>query len=263
MYDDASEDDQIELFKKKYPNVKFFRSIENVGYIKLRNKGFENAQGDLIFSLDDDAFYVKKETITKVVKAFSKYPKIGVAAMPFKEPKDNRCNLEIVLNEPIEEKFPALVGSYCGAVHAIRRDAALEVNGYRDFFFHQGEEVDLSVRLMEKGWQIILVNTPAAIHCPSPVRNWTRLHIFGPRNAILFNFLNAPFPFIIPRLIINTIGVLWHGWRIGKLWLKIVGVVHGYGACVKYFAERKPVSQKTWRRFCKLLKNPEPLEVLH
>lgn len=261
VYDDASEDNQINFFKTKYPNVKFFRSIKNVGYINLRNNGFAKAKGDFVFSLDDDAFFVEKETIAEAVKAFIKYPKMGVATMPFKEPKDNQYSIESLLNESIEETIPALVASYCGAVHAVRRVAILEVGGYREFFFHQGEEVDLSVRLMEKGWKIIRINTPASIHCPSPVRDWTRLHVFGPRNAILFNFLNAPFPFVIPRLIINTIGVLWHGWRIGEMWLKIVGVANGYGACVKYFAERKPVSIKTWRRFCSLLKNPEPLEV--
>ena len=263
IYDDASEGDFSERFLNKYrnyPNIKYHRSIKHVGYTPLINKGYEEAAGEYIFILDDDAYYVDNNTISSVIPFFKKYPNMALAVMPFIQPGSGQ-NAEL---QPLESNGlspPAFVAEYMGAVHAVRREAALAVNGYRDIFINQGEEGDLSIRLMEKGWDVIRVPAPVSVHLFSPKRDWTSLHILGPRNAILFNFLNVPFPFVVTRLFINTIGVLWHGFKTGNISLKIIGLAQGYGACIKYIGHRQAVSIKTWHRFRRLQKTPEPVSI--
>jgi len=258
VYDDASEEDIAAKVRVRFPTVRAVRSPENAGYVSLRNRGFREARGKYIFSLDDDAYYTDPQTITPAVRQLEQHPRVAVAALAFTEPGMNGI-MGFPHQEGMDSLQPLLVASFTGTAHAVRRQAALEVGGYREFFFHQGEEVDLAVRLMEKGWQILAVPAPPLRHLASPQRDWRRLHIYGPRNAILFNFLNAPFPEVVTRLLVNTLGVLWHGLRVKEPWLKILGVASGYRDCLHYFWQRKPVSAQTWRRFRTLARDPEPL----
>ena len=92
VYDDASDINIAVKTKSNFPSVKVCRSELNVGQTVLRNKGFQEATGKYIFSLDDDAFFNDNQTISKMVEKLEKYPKVAIIAMPYSEPKlDRMC----------------------------------------------------------------------------------------------------------------------------------------------------------------------------
>jgi glycosyltransferase involved in cell wall biosynthesis len=259
VYDDASDQNSATMVREKYPSAKVYRSEENVGQIRLRNKGFQDAQGEYLFSLDDDSYFNDSLTITKVVDVLEKYPKVAAAALPYFEPKLNRRHFYNSQHPDGNSSEPMRsVANFTACAASFRQEAVREVGGYCEDFFFAFEEDDLSIRLLDRGWDIISIPVTPLIHLFSGIRDREKLHILGPRNSILFIFLNVPLLYLFPKIIKTTVGTLWHGIKIGELRLKLKGVIQAYELCMKYWEKRNPVSVKTWRNFRRLLKQPEP-----
>jgi GT2 family glycosyltransferase len=258
IYDDASEENIAEMVRKKYPAAKVYRSEQNVGQVHLRNKGFHDAKGKYIFSLDDDSYFDDRQTVAQVVEVLEKYPRVAVAALPFFEPKLNRRHfiykqvLEGDASGPLNS-----VGNFTGCAAAFRKDAVMKTGGYCEKFFFAVEEDDLAIRLLNAGWDIITIPVTPLIHLFSGIRDLERLHILGPRNSIFFVYLNAPLPHLLSKMVMTTVGSLWHGFTIREPRLKLFGIMQGFRVCLKYWKKRNPVSIKTWHKFRRLLKRPE------
>jgi GT2 family glycosyltransferase len=255
VLDDCS-DINLNFLGEKSELIKIYRSKNNIGAAKIRNKGFFISKGKYVISLDDDAYFSDNNIVSSVVTQFEKLANVAIICMPII--KDKSHNLSLSENKTKRDGvFFKQVSSFCAAGAALRRDAILTMGGYRGFFIIQGEEEDLSVRLMDKGWKIISANFPPIIHEESPKRNWNVQHIYGPRNAILFIILNVPFPYLIIRLLFNTLGLLWHGLARKRLRLKLTGIIKGYSDSPTFWQQRQPVAPRTWRQYRRLLKQPE------
>ena len=186
-----------------------------------------------------------------------RYPNVAIVALPFFEPAFKRMQwqgLEEADNNFSKDK---LIATFAACAAAFRKQAFLTVSGYNEIFFYVGEEPDLSIRLMEKGFDIISSYVTPLTHTVSKVRDYRTIHINGPRNAILFIFLNAPLPFLFPRLFLNTLGTFWHGVIIKEPWLKLIGIMRGYRDCLRFWRQRRPVTPQVWRKYRRLLKKPE------
>jgi glycosyltransferase involved in cell wall biosynthesis len=257
VYDDASEENIAQKLKQRYPTIKVFRSEAHVGQLVLRNRGYQEADGKYIFSLDDDAFFNDNRTVSQVVEKFEKYQNVAVIALPYFEPKYNRMCWQGLEKNDCKPSNDRLIATFGAGAAAFRKEAFSKITGYRELFFFAGEEDDLSIRLLEHGYDIISSYVTPLTHTFSEIRDYKTLHINGPRNAILFNFFNAPLFYLFPRLLLNTLGILWHGIVIKEPWLKAIGVMKGYRDCLKFWRQRRPVSPRVWRRYRRLLKNPQ------
>jgi GT2 family glycosyltransferase len=257
VYDDASEENIAQKLQNKYPTIKVFRSEAHVGQIVLRNQGFREAAGRYVFSLDDDAFFTDRRTISKVVKKFEKYHNVAVIALPYYEPKHQKMCCQGLDGNNNKLSNDKLIANFVACAAAFRKEAFVKMNGFRELYFFQGEEDDLSIRLLEHGYDIIASHVTPLIHNFSMIRDLRTFHIIGPRNAILFIFINAPLLYLFPRLLFNTLGIVWHGILIKEPWLKVIGVMKGYRDCLKFWRQRRPVSPRVWRRYRRLLKNPQ------
>jgi len=244
------------MVKEKYPFVEVYQSKENVGQVCLRNKGFRDAKGSYVICLDDDCYFDDPEVVAQVVEVLERHPRVAVVALPYYEPKTEQMYFS---NErPGTSGSFLSVGNFGAGAAVFRKDPVMEIGGYCEKYFFAVEEDDLAIRLMDAGWDIISVPVTPLIHLYSGIRNLERLHILGPKNSILFIFLNAPLPHLISKLITTTLGLLWHGLTIGEVRLKILGIIQGYGLCLKYRKNREPVSIRTWEKFRRLIKQPEP-----
>jgi glycosyltransferase involved in cell wall biosynthesis len=259
VYDDASDENIAELVRTNYPLAKVYRSEKNVGQIHLRNKGFQDAKGKYIFSLDDDSYFDDSQTVAQVVEVLEEYPQVAVAALPYFEPKLDQRHF---FNERFSDGSTSgpihAVGNFTACAAAFRQSAVVEIGGYCEDFFFAVEEDDLAIRLLNKGWDIVSLPVTPLIHLFSGIRDLERLHILGPRNSILFIFLNAPVRYLIPKIIKTSLGTLWHGMKIGEPFLKLRGILAGYRSCLKLWRKRSPVSRKAWQKFRRLVKQPEP-----
>ncbi|MBX3437492.1 MAG: glycosyltransferase family 2 protein [Planctomycetaceae bacterium] len=254
VYDDASTDQTAVQIAKQFPEVRMFPCQERRGLIVRRNQGFHDARSDFVFSIDDDAYFIDPETVDTALKLFEQYPTAAAIALTYLEPVSERSNGRMTA-----QPLGAPLRSYIGCAHVLRRKCALEVGGYRDLLVHQGEERDLCIRLLERGWSTIYGATPPLVHLQSPKRDQERVNYYGYRNTLLFSSLNAPQPYVVPRMVLDSLQLLRHRFRARTLPARLYAIAAGWLASAKLLPQRAPVSRATYRRF-RSLKGHGPLE---
>ncbi len=255
LFDDAATDGTVEAVRAEFPTVRVFRQETQQGYIALRNRGFREARGEYIFSLDDDAYFTDPETVARTVALFERSPRAAAVALPYVEP--SRTEQARLLTEiPADRRL----SNYVGCAHAVRKRAVDELGGYREFLIHQGEERDLCIRLLDRGYEVLYGDAGPIVHLYSPSRDRRRISYYGIRNTLLFNWLNVPQPYVWLRLLADSLQLLSYkpGWRATprRMWY----VLAGWGGCARRLFDRQPVSRQTYRLFRSLPRHgPVPL----
>lgn len=243
VYDDASSDDTPAAVRTEFPGVRYVRTEDNAGYIVLRNRGLREAEGKYVFTLDDDAYYTDPRTVSATVELLEAADRVAAVAIPFVEPRNpggagrRACRAE----QPLR--------GFVGCAHALRREVAIRIGGYREIFFHQGEERDLCLRLYDQGFETIYGTGGPVVHTYSPVRDQPRLSYYGVRNTLLFDYLNVPHPYLLPALARHAVQLFFYKLRPATVITRLRYVVSGLLACVKYAGHRRPVARSTYRRF--------------
>jgi glycosyltransferase involved in cell wall biosynthesis len=244
VFDDASTDGTAETVARHFPRVRLFRGADCADYIVLRNRGFQQAVGEFVFSLDDDAFFTCDRTVERTVELFEEHSKVAAIALPYVEPKTTD-------RRKLMRAIPALshVRGYVGCAHALRKSSVLELGGYREFFIHQGEERDLSIRLQERGYEIIFGDSAPIVHEYGSERDLRVISYYGVRNTLLFDTLNIPLPYVVPRIVADAFNLFRYKltWRSTPTRLRYV--LSGMLACLKYRRLRKPVRRDTYKRY--------------
>ena len=249
VYDNGSTDGTEEAVREEYPEVHFSRSANDLGAAAQRNRGFAEAQGKYAFSLDDDAYYTDVRTIAQAVPLLEENPAMAVLAMPFVEPAARDTASWRPAGHEAKPEKPVPVRSFVACACAFRRDAVLRVGGYREFFRQWGEERDLAIRLMDKGYSILYAGLPAVVHQGSARRDRADMEYFGVRNTLLFDFLNVPQPRMPPRLLLDASRLFVHRLGPATLSKRLDYVLKGLAECWRRRDLRAPVGASTYRRY--------------
>jgi glycosyltransferase involved in cell wall biosynthesis len=244
VYDDASADGTTDAVRTEFPEVRLFTSSQARGYLVWRNRGFGDATGAFVISIDDDAYFTDANTLRRLSELIKTYPQAGAFALPFTVPP---CVTKSA------STMPAPVGtqlrSFTGCAHAVRRDLAISLGGYPEYFEHQGEERHLCLRLLDAGFPTLMADTPPIVHVVSPQRDRRRLDYYGFRNTLLFTGLMAPARYVLPRLVLDSAQLMKHcfGWR--NVPRRLYAILSGWGAIWKYRNERLPATRPAYVRF--------------
>ena len=240
VFDDASTDGTSDAIASQFPQVRLFCESTCRGYIVLRNRGFHESHGKYIFSIDDDAYYTNPDSIEPVVRLLEQIPRIGAVAMPYTEPGQHKKLL-------FKGDMTSDVRSYVGCAHAIRRQVVLDLGGYRDFFVHQGEERDLCVRMIDRGFRIAQIDIPPIVHSVSPQRSHLWIERYAIRNTLLFDVINVPIQFVLPRLVIDAVALITWMPNWPMTMYRVYFVLWGLVSCFKYLPRRRPVSSRAYQ----------------
>lgn len=255
VIDDGSTDGTSEMLAVNFPSVVVHRNETSRGYIVQRNRGAELASGEIIFSIDDDAAFSTPYVVEQTLAAFDN-PRVGAVAIPFINVKQD----QVVQQKAPDTKGVYVLASYIGTAHALRRELFLQLGGYRAHLFHQGEESDFCIRLLDAGYVVAAGTADPIHHFESPRRSNQRMAIYGRRNDILFGWHNVPLAGLPLRWIRATAGGVLHGVKTGSPLWNLRGLINGYAACLKFARHRKPVSAKTYAMFRRLQKEgPLPI----
>lgn len=128
-----------------------------------RNLAAEQATGDYLLMLDDDA-YPLAGSVESLREAFEADSKLGVAG-GFVRDIDPEGNIVRAMElgtfdwllragrtgDPVEG-FPAF--SFPEGACMIRRSAYLEVGGFFEPYFLASSEIDMTARMLERGWDV-------------------------------------------------------------------------------------------------------------
>lgn len=154
-----------------FQNVRYIRSETNLGVAGGRNLGIENASGEVLVFLDDDALLMDEEGLYEsLVRLFDADGSLGVVAF--------RSHMRVVgESDPIEfphtdKSLPRDVSfetfRFIGVGHAIRSAALKGAGPYYPSFFYGMEEFELCFRLMDLGWTIRYEPRFAVLHRKLP-----------------------------------------------------------------------------------------------
>lgn len=257
VIDDASTDGTEEMIRTKYPQIRYIKEAKSRGYIVQRNRAAKMALTPLIVSIDDDATFVGRDVIRKSIAELD-HPRVGAVAMPY---------LDIYKTEGVKQRAPDAAGVYVlptfvGTAYVIRRDLFLRLGSFREIHLHQGEEGDLSLRMLHAGYVVRAGTAEPIRHLESPKRDFTRLFENNARNHLLFAWHNIPMPFMPLRMVGMTLNLL--RWGAKKKYFKATlrGIWRGYrDLLLGRLDPRRPVTLRTYRLLRELQKRyPMKLE---
>jgi GT2 family glycosyltransferase len=203
VVDNASTDGTAEEVEANFPLTRLIRSHQNRGAC-AKNKAIAQATGQYIVFLDDDS-YPEQASVRRMIETFQSNPRLGCAVF------------DVLLPDGSHEAsaYPAaFIG--CGA--GFRAEALQSVGLLPDDFFMQAEEYDLSLRLLDAGWQIqrfadLRVHHNKTFAGRQPART-TRLDA---RNNLLVIHRNFPRKWVFPFAIDWMRRYHWlaqtRGWR--------------------------------------------------
>jgi GT2 family glycosyltransferase len=153
VIDNASTDRTADVVAAQYPDVRLVRLSQNRGSC-AKNIGIELARGQFVVFLDDDS-YPQPGAIPRMIEHFRRQPSLGAAVF------------QVELSDGSRE-CSAYPDVFIGCGTGFRRDALLLAGGLPDDFFMQAEEYDLSLRLLQGGWEIRSFDDLCVWHLKTP-----------------------------------------------------------------------------------------------
>ena len=171
VVDNHSDDDSVEVISRDYAWVHLINNRENLGFSKANNIAIRQAQGEYILLLNPDTV-VAEETLKGVIDFMDQHPKAGGAGVRMHNadgtlaPESRRAiptpfvaaRKMLGFNKRYYMSYlswdaPAQIEVVSGAFMLLRHKAIYEVGMLDEDFFMYGEDIDLSYRLLQGGWQ--------------------------------------------------------------------------------------------------------------
>jgi GT2 family glycosyltransferase len=247
VYDDQPNDATRDL-AAQYPNVYWEFGETTKGYVYARNKMMRETGAEYFCSLDDDSWFTTDDDLRTAVSYLDAHPQVGAIAFDILSP-------DRPAREPLTE--PVETANFIGCGHVLRLSQVREV-GYYDPnpAFYGGEEKELSIKLIDKGYQVVRLPGVHVWHDKTTVaRDFMRQHRSAVCNDLVFAYRRTPGRILIPALVAKTCGHLRFAARYqkGLLFRSCLGAISDFvGILVTFKLDRKPVSMTTLRKFRRL-----------
>jgi GT2 family glycosyltransferase len=172
VVDNNSLDATASAVAQEFPQVKLLRMNRNYGSC-AKNFAIAEASGKYVVFLDDDS-YPTSGSIARMIEHFEADPSLGAAIFTITLPDGSR-------------ECSAYPDVFIGCGTGFRREALLQVGGLPKDFFMQAEEYDLSLRLMQAGWNLRTFDDLHITHLktPSARSSWRTMRLDVRNNFIL------------------------------------------------------------------------------
>jgi GT2 family glycosyltransferase len=250
VIDDGSVDGTSEMVVQDFPHVRLESYRASAGLIARRNELARLAKTKYLLSIDDDAELTAADSIQAATSIMDTHPRVAVVGVPFVNVGRESKVRQVAPDKDRLWLMPAFVGT----AYVIRVDTFLEVGGYRAEFWRQGEETELSLRLIDGGWMIAASSGAAIRHYHSPNRDSDQIEYYARRSDVATAFLLWPARHLPFRLIRMTLRGLRRA-TITRRWrANLRGLVAGLGLGLHLWKSRTPVRRTTVRTFELLLR---------
>jgi GT2 family glycosyltransferase len=182
VVDNNSSDGSQEMIEQKFPEVRVISNKDNVGFSKANNQGVTEAKGEYILILNPDTV-LAEDTIELVLNFAETKDKLGVIGVQFidgtgkllPECKRNIPTLKIASEKlfgksanyyanQIDENEIAKVDILTGAFMLIKRSVFNKVSGFDEDYFMFGEDIDLSYKILNAGYQNYYFGESTILH---------------------------------------------------------------------------------------------------
>ncbi len=182
VIDNASEDESCAMVKRDFPKILLIENKENVGFSKANNQAVAVAKGEYLCILNPDTA-VAEDTFLKCFNKAEKLPTLGALGVYLldgtgnflPESKRNLPKPQVSLLKllgftkkyyaaSISEENEGEVAVLVGAFMFLKRSVYNEVNGFDEDYFMYGEDIDLSYKITQAGYQNYYLGSAETLH---------------------------------------------------------------------------------------------------
>jgi GT2 family glycosyltransferase len=179
LVDNGSADGSVDFVRQRYPSVHLLPLAKNTGFATGNNRGFDQARGRYIVTLNNDTSAAPDwlEILVRVADAYPRAGMVGCRICSFRDPdiidslgmgicRDgmtrgrlrNKHWSALRLGEVEEILFP----SACAALY--RREVIEKTGFFDDDFFAYAEDSDLGLRVRLAGWEAVVATQAVVYH---------------------------------------------------------------------------------------------------
>ncbi len=201
VVDNNSSEKDIELLPKKYPEVKFIFSKENLGFGRANNLALKESSAEYILFLNPDTLVVE-DFISPILEYMKINPEVGVCGPKLLNGDQSyqnstglrmgylyeisealmlinilRLSYRAWLFKRIEKNNPVSVSWMSAACMIVSRKILNDTEGFRTDFFMNYEDIDLCERVSNLGYRNYYFPNQKCIHLDhkSQIRDYENL----------------------------------------------------------------------------------------
>jgi len=182
VVDNNSSDESCSMIRQNFSSIKLVENKKNIGFSKANNIGIEQAKGEFILILNPDTV-LAENTLEDVISYAERQNKLGAIGVRFidgtgnflPECKRNTPTMGIASRKlmgdskryyasQIAENEVAKVEILTGAFMLLKREVYLKIGGFDEDYFMFGEDIDLSYKLLNNGFQNFYFGKTKIIH---------------------------------------------------------------------------------------------------
>jgi glycosyltransferase involved in cell wall biosynthesis len=244
VLDDGSDDKTWQL-QSLYPAVQWIRWEGSRGYLEARNYLMRSTDADFYISLDDDAWFIRGDEICLAVQYMEANPIVGAAAFDILSP-DRPV--------PVARSIPNPTHLFIGCGHIVRISAVRDCGFYVPSpGLYGSEEMDLSIRLLDRNWGIHYLPGVHVWHDKTTVaRDLAAQYRSSVCNDFAFALRRCPFLLLIGIVPVKLMNHL--RFSAGKHLLNpfFQGLRLFLSCALSLWHSRKPVRTRTFLHFLRL-----------
>jgi len=243
VFDDGSTDGTKKL-EAIFSQVDWCFSAHQ-GYIYGRNKLMRETDAEYYCSIDDDSWFIKGNELSIACKYLDEHPEVACVAFDILSP-----------DRPTENQISAPVETnlFLGCGHVLRLSVAREAGFYIKYpGFYGGEERDLCIRLIDKGYKIVKLPGIHVWHEKSNLQRYPpKIWVSTVCNDLTYAYIRFPFIYLFIGLAHKTLLYLKLGARDKLILPTLKGIVDFIFFFVTFQLKRRPVSIKGFKKFRQL-----------
>jgi len=228
---------------KKGGPVRITRWSEPKGFMAGRHQMMMEAEADVYVSLDDDAWFLDPHAMGAAVRVMEEDPRVAAVGFEILTPD---------LPEPSGKRGVEKAKMFIGCGHALRLKAVREAGGYEEMpGFYGGEEKDLCLRLMDRGWKVVKLNGATVWHEKTLTqRDWLAQRRAATLNDLTLILRRAPSRQLPIALLGNALNQILFSIRNPRfLGATLQGLADFAAKGFGLVEARRPVAAATWARW--------------
>jgi len=182
VIDNHSEDESCKMVHELFPDVTLLKNTENVGFSKANNQAVAIAKGEYVCILNPDTV-VAEDTFTKLLTFANSKSNLGIvgcklidgAGQFLPESKRNVPTPNIAIKKifgfskqyyanHLHQNEIGKASVFVGAFMLLKRSVYQEVNGFDEMYFMYGEDIDLSYKIIQSGYDNYYYGATTVIH---------------------------------------------------------------------------------------------------
>ncbi len=223
---------------RQFPATRVLRTHRNIGFFPALNLAIANCNGEFVMTVDDDARFLARDAIRRLVDAFAKEASLGAAT----------CNLEGPNETPMEGPDRYIREFTTGFTMMPRSVFADWVGFYPDIFFRSAGETYVCSALWDMGRPVKRLTGVRMHHeWAGTGRSKRDQYFYGLRSQMLCALMRDPLP-VLPLVLLSKLmrSAVFFA-RNGMLLVWVPAVLSACAHAAGAWSLRRPMRVATWR----------------